>query len=208
MNGRLDRSTLAWVAIIVAVIVTSVVLNQRSDDQAEREDRVKAARIAQLEAENRTLIGQLEASENPQLREVADRLRALQEKQNQLDADEGLPSAPLPGPAGPPGPPGLQGEKGDPGEPGGPGPPGAAGAPGVPGREGQAGTPGAAGPRGPQGEPGPPGPQGEPGPAGPQGEPGQDATTTTTTTTEPTTTTTTTTTEPEPIPMGGLRDRR
>ncbi len=211
MTRRIDRTTWFWVTGIVLVLLFSVVIQQRTANEAERLKREAAAKdavIASLQTQNDRLTGQLLSSNDPvlqdfgrQLKEVADKQKALQ------DEDTEAPTV-IPGPAGPPGIPGRDGAPGAKGEQGEPGPPGQPGAAGAAGRDGQ---PGAQGPRGPQGEPGPAGPQGEPGPSGPQGEPGpqgppgQDATTSTTTTTEPTTTTTT---APDPLPTGGIAKER
>jgi uncharacterized coiled-coil protein SlyX len=154
---------------------------------AERNAKANAlAQVKQLSDQQADLQRQIAQTTDPaQLRQLADRVKALGEQTQKVAAGE----------AGPAGPPGLPGLNGLPGTPGVAGPPGPQGPPGANGANGAAGTPGAAGR---QGDPGPAGPQGDPGPAGPQGPSGQDApttstsTSTTSTTTGPTTTTTTT----------------
>jgi hypothetical protein len=185
---------------IVAVVILSIIVQARtaSDrDRLQQENASKDALIAVQQAQIDVLTKQLQASDDPRLRDIGNQINEIRDKQKALAERDDTPI--LEGPPGPPGLPGLPGERGEKGEPG------QAGQPGQPGQPGQNGTNGAPGPAGPQGKPGetgPAGPQGDPGPSGPQGEPGpqgppgEDASTTTTTTT---------TTEPEPEPIGVLR---
>lgn len=205
MISRIDKRTWLWIVGIVAVIVVSLVVQRRSDKEAEQLQRSIAAKeavIASQQTQIDRLTQQLQSSSDPRLQEVGNQIKEITDKQKAIEGtlDDSTDGPTLvPGPAGPPGiagRDGAQGQQGEPGQPGAPGVqglPGANGANGAPGAPGPKGEPGDAGPAGPQGEPGPPGPQGEPGPPGPQGPPGEPAPTTTTTT-EP---------EPEPIPMLG-----
>lgn len=185
MSRRIDRTTWAWVAGIVFVIVLSLVYqSQANEDRAKlrRENAVKDALIQSKQEQIDSLTQQLQSSSDPRLQEIGNTIAELQQAQKDLMANR----VDVPVLTGPPGPPGIAGLPGRDGREGLPGPQGLQGMPGVagaPGTAGANGVTGPQGPRGPEGAPGPAGPQGEPGPAGPQGEPGEPASTTTTTTT-------------------------
>lgn len=209
MKTRLDKRTWLWVVGITAVILISLVVQWRSDNEAEklrRDNAAKEAVIASQQTQIDRLTQQLQSSSDPRLQEVGNQIKEITDKQKaieRLDPDDDGPIV-VPGPAGPPGIDGRDGAQGQQGEPGQPGAPGvqglpgangANGSPGASGAPGPKGEPGDAGPAGPQGEPGPPGAQGEPGPQGPPGEPGPQGPSG-----EPAPTTSTTQPAPEPEP--------
>lgn len=182
MTRRIDRTTWAWVAGIVFVIILSLVYQMQANedrDKLKKENAVKDAQIASLTSERDRLAEQLQNSPDPVLRDFGRQIKEIGDRQKALENSDTEVPAVIPGPAGPAGLPGRDGAPGPRGEQGPVGPQGPQGVAGKDGKDGVKGEPG---------ESGPPGPQGEPGPAGPQGEPGQDATTTsssTTTTTAP-----------------------
>lgn len=186
MNRSIDRTTWAWVAGIMFVILLSLVYQIQANEDREklrRENAAKDALIQSKQEQINSLTQQLQSSSDPRLQEVGNTIAELQRAQKDLIEDRTNVPA-LTGPPGPPGIPGLPGRDGQ------EGPQGIQGQPGTPGSPGANGVTGPQGPRGPEGAPGPSGPQGEPGPAGPQGEPGPPGQDATTTTTSPTTTTT------------------
>jgi hypothetical protein len=189
VSRRIDRTTWAWVAGIVFVIVLSLVYQVQANEDREklrRENAAKDALILSKQEQIDSLTQQLQSSPDPRLQEIGNTIAELQQAQKDLMSDR----VDVPALTGPPGPPGAPGIPGRDGREGPPGPQGVQGTPGAPGASGANGVTGPQGPRGPEGAPGaagPPGPQGEPGPAGPQGEPGEPATTSTTTTTATTT---------------------
>jgi hypothetical protein len=171
-------------------------ISQNQDLRAERNDKANAlAQVKQLSDQMQILQLRLADTSDPdQIRVLADQIKELGARTEQVVVNG------EPGTAGPPGLPGLNGAPGPPGVQGEPGPQGPLGPQGPAGQsivgprgpEGPAGPQGEPGPPGVQGEPGPPGVQGEPGPAGPPGEPAT------------TTTTTATTGPPGPSPAGPL----
>lgn len=189
MSRRIDRTTWAWVAGIVFVVVLSLVYQMQANEDREKlrqENAAKDALIASKQEQIDSLTQQLQSSPDPRLQEIGNTIAQLQQAQKELMSDRvDVPA--LTGPPGPAGVPGISGRDGREGPPGPQGIQGAPGAPGAPGTPGANGVTGPQGSRGPEGAPGPPGPQGEPGPAGPQGEPGEPATTSTSTTTTTTT---------------------